>query len=73
MDNSAVFSIDGQSFNGIYIVEFSPSYEILDGKETGRTDGEGWYMVRAPEGAIVNIDKITFGKAFKLNTILWDV
>ena len=61
MDNSNFFIIDGESFNDTHIIEFSPSYEILDGEETDRTQGEGWPMVRAPEGTIVNIDKITFG------------
>lgn len=54
------FSIEGQRFDTLPVLEFETFYENLDGEATGRMACPGWPLYRDPQGTIINV-KMTVG------------
>lgn len=53
-----IFTIGTNTFESLYVVEYTFYSEVLDGPGTGRTQAAGWPMVRDPQGIIKNVDLV---------------
>lgn len=51
-----VFTIGTHTFETLVVSNYRFYAEILDGPGSGRTQAEGWPMVRDPNGLIKNVD-----------------
>lgn len=51
-----IFTIGTDTFETLIVSKYRFYAEILDGPGSGRTQADGWPMVRDPQGVIKNVD-----------------